>query len=140
MLALDVKTPSQPIPADPHYMILPIDQGFDWAASFEGIAAGDWYLVVFRSKHRAGANEALLTDLDNAASESARELSGFLHYFIGTPLASGECLSFCLWNSREEAAFASAQPAHREAVMKGIAHYEDYALERYAVRKWEGVV
>lgn len=121
-------------------MLLPIEQGFNWDASFQNIAAREWYLVVFRSKHRAGADEALLTALDNAASQSARDLPGFLHYFIGTPLPSGECLSFCLWNSREEAAFASAQPAHREAVMQGIAHYEYYALERYAVLKRDGTV
>jgi heme-degrading monooxygenase HmoA len=140
LLALDVQAPTQPAPIDPHYMLLPIDQGFDWDTSFQGIETGAWYLVVFRSKHRPGADEALLTALDNGASESARDLPGFLHYFIGTPLHSGECLSFCLWNSREEAAFASAQPAHREAVMKGIAHYEYYALERYTVVKDEGIV
>jgi len=135
LIELEITAPSQPLPIDPYYMILPIDQGFDWDTAFAGIEAGNWYLVVFRSKHRAGADEALLTELDNGASESARELPGFLHYFIGTPLSSGECLSFCLWTSREAAAFASAQPAHREAMMKGIAHYEYYALERYAVVK-----
>jgi hypothetical protein len=138
--ALTVTTPHQPTPVDPNYMLLPIEQGFGWEAAFADIDAGAWYLVVFRSKHRAGADEALLTALDNGASESARELPGFLHYFIGTPLASGECLSFCLWNSREEAAFASAQPAHREAMLKGIAHYEFYTLERYTVTKQGGAV
>src|SRR4051812_14443808 len=86
--ALDVQSPSQPIPVQPDYMLLPIDQGFAWDESFQGIESGEWYLVVFRSKHRPGADEALLTALDNGASESARELPGFLHYFIGTPLHS----------------------------------------------------
>lgn len=139
-LALDVKIPGQPAPLHADYMLLPIEQGFDWEAAFQEIDTGEWYLVVFRSKHHSGADEALLTDLDNAASQSARGLPGFLHYFIGTPLSSGECLSFCLWNSQAEAKAASAQPAHREAMLKGIAHYEYYALERYDVFKQDGAV
>jgi hypothetical protein len=132
--------PLEPAPIHPKYMLLPIDEGFSWDASFEGIEGGEWYLVVFRSKHRPDADEALLTDLDNAASASARTLPGFLHYFIGTPLLSGECLSFCLWNSQAEAKAASAQPAHREAMLKGIGFYEYYTLERYYVFKREGAV
>ncbi len=139
-LAFEVKNPAQPVPTRPDYMIQPIDQGFNWHESFQEIDAGSWYLVAFRSKHRPNADEALLTALDNAASESARDLPGFLHYFIGTPFHSGECLSFCLWNSQQEAAFASAQPAHREAVMKGIAFYEYYTLERYNVLKQDSAI
>lgn len=129
-----INTPlQQPRPIDPQYMLLPIEQGFNWETCFAAAEDGQWYLVVFRSKHRADADEALLTALDNAASTSARELPGFLYYFIGTPLSSGECLSFCLWNSQAEAALASSQPAHREAIMKGLQYYEYYWLERYDV-------
>lgn len=135
-----VNTLARPMPVDPHYMLLPIPQGFNWDDCFAAVESGHWYLVVFRSKHRAEADEDLLTALDNAASESARELPGFLYYFIGTPLHSGECLSFCLWTSREEAVLASAQPAHREAMTKGIPFYEYYTLERYDVLKSEGNV
>lgn len=143
-LVVSVQTPkqpvAQPVPVRPDYMIQPIEQGFNWSESFEGINSGAWYLVAFRSKHRADADEALLTALDSAASESARELPGFLHYFIGTPLHSGECLSFCLWSSQQEAVLASAQPAHREAIQRGVACYEYYTLERYNVFKQNGVI
>jgi hypothetical protein len=128
-------TLAQLTPINLHYMLLPIDQGFNWEACFLGEEPGQWYLVVFRSKHRPNADEVLLTALDTAASAAARELPGFLYYFIGTPLHSGECLSFCLWNSQQEAALASAQPAHREAIAKGIDSYEYYWLERYDVFK-----
>jgi heme-degrading monooxygenase HmoA len=125
----------QPQPLHPHYMLLPIDEGFTWDDCFGSVESGEWYLVAFRSKHRADADEELLAALDNAASEAARELKGFLYYFIGTPLHSGECLSFCLWQTREEAALASSQPSHREAVLKGVQHYEYYTLERYSIVK-----
>jgi hypothetical protein len=140
MLPAAPSTLVQPRPIDANYMLLPIEQGFNWEECLQMFASGQWYLVVFRSKHRAGADEALLTELDNAASASARDLPGFLYYFIGTPLASGECLSFCLWNSQQEAALASAQPAHREAVMKGIESYEYYTLERYDVFKQDEAI
>jgi len=136
----DSFAPRQPVPSKPEYMLLPIDEGFLWDEAYEGVESGDWYLVVFRSKHREGTDYELLTQLDNQASESARKLPGFLHYFIGTPLHSGECLSFCLWKSQKEARLASAQPEHREAVMKGLAHYEYYDLERYSVVKQEGAL
>jgi hypothetical protein len=130
----------QPAPINPHYMLLPVEQGFNWDECFGMVDSGQWYLVVFRSKHLPNADEVLLTALDNGASESARRLPGFLHYFIGTPLESGECLSFCLWNSQEEARLASAQPEHREAMMKGIVYYEYYTLERHQVVKSDGAV
>ncbi len=133
-----VNTLARPVPIDPHYMLLPVTNGFNWDECFAAVESGQWYLVVFRSKHRADADEVLLTALDNAASEAARELPGFLYYFIGTPLHSGECLSFCLWTSREEAVLASAKPAHREAVMRGIPFYEYYTLERYHIFKRDG--
>ncbi|MBC8098601.1 MAG: hypothetical protein H7Y11_04105 [Armatimonadetes bacterium] len=130
----------QPQPVTSYYALTPIERGFDWAKSLQPIQQGEWYLVVFRSKHRFDADEALLTDLDNAAAAAARALSGFLYYFIGTPLETGECLSFCLWNSAHEAALASAQPAHREAIVKGIDQFEYYTLERYRVVKQKEMV
>jgi hypothetical protein len=125
----------QPLPINLHYMLLPIEDGFNWAECLSHVQEGQWYLVVFRSKHRADADEALLTHLDNQASKAARSLPGFLFYFIGTPLSTGECLSFCLWSHQTEAKLASAQPEHREAVEKGLSAYEYYRLERYHVLK-----
>ncbi|MDX1994739.1 MAG: hypothetical protein SF029_20315 [bacterium] len=125
----------QPRPVHPHYMLLPIEDGFNWTECLAHVREGQWYLVVFRSKHRADADEALLTELDNRASSAARSLPGFLFYFIGTPLSTGECLSFCLWSQQQEAKLASAQPEHREAVEKGLGAYEYYRLERYHVLK-----
>lgn len=127
-------------PIDPHYMLLPIESGFDWEETLLDAPSDQWYLVVFRSKHRAGADEVLLNALDHAASAAARELPGFRYYFIGTPLSSGECLSFCLWNSQQEAALASSQPAHREAILKGMDSFEYYALERYDIFKSGGAL
>lgn len=122
-------------PITERYMFLPIADGFNWQDYFAEIPAGDWYLVVFRCKHRADADEHLLTLLDNLASEAARQSPGFLYYFPGTPAATGECLSFCLWESQQDARMGGSHPAHREAMQKGVASYVYYDLERYQVQK-----
>src|SRR4051794_40669461 len=107
-----VLTLSQPIAITDDYMLLPVESSFNWHECFQDIESGEWYLVVFRSKHRLDADEVLLTELDNDASAAARETPGFLHYFIGTPRATGECLSFCLWEDQASARAGSAKPAH----------------------------
>lgn len=122
------------------YMLLPIEAGFDWTACFSAIDAGEWYLVVFRSKHRPEADEALLTQLDNAAAEAARMTPGFHHYFIGTPRSTGECLSFCLWDDQASARQGASHAAHRSAMELGIQFYEYYTLERYNVQKNSGIL
>jgi hypothetical protein len=117
------------------YMMLSIDVGFDWAACFEGIDEGEWYLVAFRCKHRPDADEAFLTQLDMAATTAAQQTPGFLFYFAGVPCSTGECLSFCLWNQRSSAQAGAAHSAHRTAMISGIPFYEYYELERYQIQK-----
>jgi hypothetical protein len=120
---------------DDHYMLLPIERGFDWKTCFANVSAGEWYLVAFRSKHRQEVDKTFLYWLDHKATLAAQQTPGFLYYFTGVPLASGECLSFCLWASRSAAVQGAAHRAHREAVETGLAHYEYYCLERYLIDK-----
>jgi hypothetical protein len=123
---------------DADYSQLPIDVGFNWSEAFAEIACGAWYLVVFRSQHRADADHAYLTWLDERASQAASRHPGFLYYFIGTPRPDGSCLSFCLWHSRQDAVAAAADPEHREAMTNGLPCFAHYQLERYQVSKRHG--
>ncbi len=133
--ALTAELSQPPAALTPEYMLMPIEDGFNWSDYFAHIDSGQWYLVAFRSKHAADADEALLTRLDDAASAAARETPGFLFYFIGTPKPTGECLSFCLWDSQANARAGSARPAHRTAVEQGMSAFEYYTLERHIIRK-----
>jgi hypothetical protein len=134
-----VQAPYRPIvEIDADYSRLPIAAGFNWTEAFAAVGDGEWYLVAFRSKHRAGADDAYLTWLDERASSAASRFPGFMYYFIGTPKSDGRCLSFCLWRSQPVAVAASADPAHREAMIKGLPHFEHYRLERYHVIKNDG--
>ena len=77
----------------------------------------------------------MLVEHDERAQESARYSPGFLYYFMGTPLADGSCMSFCLWNSQREAQIAARHLAHQEAQSLAETMYEVFALERHIVRK-----
>ncbi|HEX2619257.1 MAG TPA: antibiotic biosynthesis monooxygenase [Phototrophicaceae bacterium] len=127
-----------PQPVTDRYMLLPVEEGFSWQNCFSAIDAGEWYLVVFRCKHRPDADEALLTHLDAFAGAAARLTPGFLYYFPGTPAPTGECLSFCLWTDQQAARAGASHPSHRDAMSRGVAFYEYYDLERHQIRKQDG--
>ena len=125
---------------DPAYSELPIEDGFNWVEAFFQVGDGEWYLVAFRSKHAPYADDAYLTWLDERASSAASRHPGFMYYFIGTPRPSGNCLSFCLWQSRQEAVAAAADPEHRAAMELGLPFFEHYRLERYRITRRDGVL
>jgi hypothetical protein len=125
---------------DPAYSELPIEEGFNWIEAFAEVGDGEWYLVAFRSKHAPYADDAYLTWLDERASTAASRHPGFMYYFIGTPRPNGNCLSFCLWRTREEAVAAVADPEHRAAMELGLPFFAHYLLERYQVVKQDGVL
>jgi hypothetical protein len=125
-------------PIDPAYANLPIEEGFNWSsclgdARFEGL-----YLVVFRSVRRAAADLALLTEHDDQAYAAALEAGGLLRYFKGEVNGRRECLSFCLWESREQAVAASGSASHRRAAQLSAEMYLSYVLERYDLVKKGG--
>ena len=127
-----------PLVLDELYSLLPIERGFDWETCFEQIETGVWYLVAFRSKHKADADEEILTLLDRRATEAAQKTEGFLYYFTGVPLATGECLSFCLWTDQRAARQGASHSDHRVAKEMGLKSYEYYCLERYYIHKHAG--
>jgi hypothetical protein len=93
-------------------------------------------MVVFRSVLREPGENLTLEMYDYGAYiEAQRRASGLLYYFRGTPNERGECLSFCIWSSREEAARAAQLPLHRAATGVVGEMYRWYSLERYVLRK-----
>lgn len=136
-----IAPPFRPIlESDPAYSELPIEEGFNWVEAFAQVGDGEWYLVAFRSRHAPYADDAYLTWLDERASGAASRHPGFMYYFIGTPRPSGNCLSFCLWRSREEAVAATADPEHRAAMELGLPFFAHYRLERYQITRRNGVL
>ena len=121
-------------PVSDRYATLPIDVAFDWTDAGRALGAGEWYLVVFRSIRRPGADEARLTAFDERAHAEAASAPGFVHYFKGPSASDGSCLSFCIWTGRAEARAAAGRPDHALAVTLLDEMYLDYRLELMRLR------
>jgi hypothetical protein len=121
-------------PRHPDYAALSIDDGFHWSSlyccHFERL-----YLVVFRSVWQPEADLDLLRELDDRAYEEALKSGGLLRYFKGQANEWGECLSFCLWQTREQARQAADAASHRSAAGVSAQMYLSYALERFWIQK-----
>jgi hypothetical protein len=122
-------------PTGPGYALLPISEAFTWSSCVPRLDAGEWSLVAFRSVVKASADMPALWEHDRRAYREARRRPGFVHYFYGHPNERGECLSFCLWESRRHAREAATGPNHLRAVSVVQEMYESYALEFHRVRK-----
>src|SRR5918997_1530291 len=117
-------------PAHPDYATLPIEEGFDWS-SLSHCPFDSLYLVVFRSLRRPEADLDLLREHDDRAYEEAMASGGLLRYFKGQANERDECLSFCLWETGEQARKAAASPSHESATSITAQTYLSYILERY---------
>src|SRR5215213_3397987 len=122
-------------PIFPDYATRPVQDGFSWSSSLAGCAFERLYLVVFRSVRRPSADLDLLREHDDRAYEKALESGGLLRYFKGEANERGECLSFCLWETREQAIEASGASAHRSAAAISVGMYESFVLDRYWLKK-----
>ena len=116
------------------YATLSIEDGFDWSSLsccfFERL-----YLVVFRSVWQPEADLDLLREYDDRAFEEALVSGGLLRYFKGHANELGECLSFCLWETREQAREAAGAPSPRSAAAVSAQMYLSYSLDRYWIEK-----
>jgi hypothetical protein len=122
-------------PMYPDYATRPVQDGFSWSSSLLGCAFERLYLVVFRSVRRPSADLDLLREHDDRAYEDALESGGLLRYFKGEANELGECLSFCLWETREQAIEAAGAAAHQSAAEISVRMYESYELDRYWLKK-----
>lgn len=130
---MDVLTTLAPVSSG--YAVLPVAEAFNWDEAAADLPSGSFYLVAFRSRRRADADEARLTTYDDLAHAEAMIAPGFIHYFKGPTAPDGSCLSFCLWSGRDEAREAARRPAHAQAVTVIAEMYERYTLEFLSVRR-----
>jgi hypothetical protein len=122
-------------PIYPDYATRPVQDGFSWSSSLAGCTFERLYLVVFRSVRRPSADLDLLREHDDRAYEKALESGGLLRYFKGEANERGECLSFCLWETREQAIEAAGAASHQSAAEISVLMYESYVLDRYWLKK-----
>src|SRR5215216_2930990 len=122
-------------PISPDYATRPVQDGFSWSSSLAGCAFERLYLVVFRSIRRPSVDLDLLREHDDRAYEKALESGGLLRYFKGEANEQRECLSFCLWERRQQAIEAAGADSHQAAAEISVLMYESFVLERYWLKK-----
>jgi hypothetical protein len=122
-------------PTSPDHANLPIEEGFNWSSCLDEACFDHLYVVVFRSVRRAAADLDLLQEYDDRAYADAERAGGLLFYFKGLVNERHECLSFCLWESREQARRAAGATSHRAATTITAQMYESYTIERYDLIK-----
>lgn len=122
-------------PIHSEYATLPVQEAFNWSSCLADALFSRLYLVVFRSVRREGVDLELLRTYDDRAYAEAAQKGGLLRYFKGEINDRRECVSFCLWESREQALDASNGSSHRAAAEISARLYEHYVLERYELRK-----
>jgi hypothetical protein len=125
-------------PVSDRYATMSVADAFTWDACLPDVDTGEWYMVAFRSIRRADADETRLTAYDDWAHTEAMDAPGFVHYFKGPANDRGECLSFCLWDSRADARAAAGRPAHVAAAALTFECYAEYGLEFHRVRRLAG--
>src|SRR5215218_2514827 len=136
-LGADLRESSLKIsPRHPDYATRPIETGFDWPP-LSGCSFDRLYLVVFRSVRQPDADLVLLREHDDRAYEEALRAGGLLQYFKGQANDRGECLSFCLWETREQAMEAARAASHRSAAEVTARMYLSYTIDRYWLKKEE---
>lgn len=126
-------------PVSPAYAKLPILDGFNWSECLANVDAGQWFLVTFRSVRIATADEAVLQEYDDLAFAEALSTSGLLYYFKGDLDEHRHCLSFCIWETADQARLASRLPQHQAAAHLVKDMYESYVVERQLLVKRPGV-
>src|SRR5215208_3938276 len=122
-------------PMYPDYATRSIQEGFSWSSSLADCTFERLYLVVFLSVRRPSADLDLLREHDDRAYQKALESGGLLRYFKGEANERGECLSFCLWERREQAIEAAGAASHQSAAEISVLMYESYELDRYWLKK-----
>jgi hypothetical protein len=120
-------------PISHEYASLPVSEAFNWGEC--GAEAGEWCLIAFRSVLRETADVTRLWEQDERAFEEAAALPGFVHYFRGLPNERGECMSFCLWESWDQARVSAGGPAHVKAMEIIDDTFESFQLEFLNVTK-----
>ena len=114
-------------PISKDYASLPVSEAFNWSEC--GADSGEWCLIAFRSVLRETADVARLWEQDERAFEEAAARPGFVHYFRGLPNERGECMSFCLWKSWDQARASADGPAHVRAMEIIDDTFESFQLE-----------
>ena len=83
-------------------------------------------MYVFHATEREDVDPEVLAAFDESALIAAEGAKGFIHY------QPNDGLSYCIWETAEDAQVATSSPEHRAAAM-----YAPMAYEKWQLTCWE---
>ena len=124
------------VPVDDGFRDLPPEQAFTWNKGILETGSKGLYVVTFYSIRNPEAGQEKIDRLmqaDHEAFEEAKKMPGFYHYFADIVSQEGKSLSFCVWDSVEDAKKGAGVPKHAEALRyvkeEGANVYRDYKVK-----------
>jgi hypothetical protein len=92
-------------------------------------------------------NSKLLSDFNQKAFDAAKEKGGLVLYYQGFLLSNNNesispdftlsfipnCMSFCIWNTLQEAKQCAKIPEHKKASQRTSLWFDGFAIKKYQV-------
>lgn len=116
---------------------------FNWTSLVDASPVGLHLVTFSMSLNQDASNEQIeeLKRYDAKASLEAEDSTGFLCYYADEISVGRTALSFCIWESAEDAKAASSRPDHLAAVEyarnEGQKIYLNYVVRRYLLEQSE---
>jgi hypothetical protein len=134
------------------YASQPLPQAFENIAIVAPLLQADetYDVTAFYSQRWPGLAEAevaALSAFNQRAFDAARAAGGLILYYQGDVLPDAQpnpalgldftpsCLSFCIWESRQQARAGSDIPAHRAAAKRAPLWYRAFDPKKYSLQR-----
>jgi hypothetical protein len=122
------------VPMTWDYARVPFKEAFNFPEIFEQLGVRSLTTVDFTSVRKPGIDEALLTELDEAAYQEVRKKKGFRFYGKGYIYKVDDqewCRSSCGLDTVEDVRMAARGPAHEAATLAVEIMYDQWHADTY---------
>ncbi|KAF2226861.1 hypothetical protein BDZ85DRAFT_191410 [Elsinoe ampelina] len=131
-------------PIRPDYSTADYMESFNWNVCFAELRKlcaqtgyrwqrQEFYVVIFRSKLKLGADRTRLGELDQHSHAEACQSGGLLKYWFGECNGERRNLATCLWRGRDDAIAGGKGPWHAKAMRSAVEMYETISFHRHSL-------
>jgi hypothetical protein len=151
-IAITYGDPADALIAVEDYALYPLPEAItNWHAIVPLLITSHWYdVTAFYSRRKMDLNKEdskLLSDFNQKAFDAAKEKGGLVLYYQGVLLSNTSesinpdlmlpfipnCMSFCIWNTLQEAKEGAKIPEHKKASQMTSLWFDGFAIKKYQV-------
>jgi hypothetical protein len=151
-IAITYGDPADALTAIENYALYPLPDAIDnWHVITPLLEKDHWYdITAFYSRRKSDLskeNAKLLYEYNQKAFEAAKEKGGLVLYYQGVLLSNNSdsispdltlpfipnCMSFCIWNTLQEAKAGAKIPEHKKASQMTSLWYDGFSIIKYEV-------